>query len=171
MPRSTYYRLRGKPEHGAAEDPIADAVEEEFRKSGGRYGARRIKRALAKRKITASRRRIGEAMKSRNLASRYAKAKLRPHPGKPNEAELPSVLNRELDGHAPHTHVVSDLTYVRVLGAWCCICLLICSQFPPARWHAKLGEGAIADAVIDRIVHRSDIIHIEGDESMRKRVG
>ena len=33
------------------------------------------------------------------------------------------------------------------------------------------GEGAIADAVIDRIVYRSDVIHIEGDESMRKRIG
>lgn len=49
--------------------------------------------------------------------------------------------------------------------------LLICSQFSPSGWHAKLGEGAIADAVIDRIVYRADIIHIEGDESMRKRIG
>ena len=49
--------------------------------------------------------------------------------------------------------------------------LLICSQFSPAGWHSKLGEGAIADAVIDRIVYRSDVIHIEGDESMRKRMG
>jgi DNA replication protein DnaC len=49
--------------------------------------------------------------------------------------------------------------------------LLVCSQFSPAGWHKKLGEGAIADAVIDRIVYRSEIIHIEGDESMRKRIG
>ena len=49
--------------------------------------------------------------------------------------------------------------------------LIICSQFSPAGWHAKLGEGAIADAVIDRIVYRSDTIHIEGEESMRKRIG
>lgn len=49
--------------------------------------------------------------------------------------------------------------------------LLICSQFSPAGWHAKLGEGAIADAVIDRIVYRLEIIHIEGNESMRKRIG
>lgn len=49
--------------------------------------------------------------------------------------------------------------------------LLICSQFSPAGWHQKLGEGAIADAVIDRIVYRSEVIHIEGDESMRKRIG
>ncbi len=64
-------------------------------------------------------------MKLRNLASCYTKAKFKPHPGKPNEAELPNVLNREFDGHAPRTHVVSDLTYVRVLGAWCYICLLV----------------------------------------------
>ena len=125
MPRSTYYRLRGEPEPEETGDPIADAVEEEFRRSGGRYGARRIKRALAKREIVASRRRIGAIMKSRNLASCYTKAKFRPRPEKPNEAGLPNVLNREFDGHAPHTHIVSDLTYVRVLGAWCYICLLI----------------------------------------------
>lgn len=35
----------------------------------------------------------------------------------------------------------------------------------------KLGNGAIADAVIDRIVYKSYTMYIEGDESMRKRVG
>ena len=125
MPRSTYYRLRGEPDPGRAEDPIAGAVEEEFARSKGRYGARRIKKALARRGIVASRRRIGRVMKAHGLASCYAKAKFRPHPDKPNGAELPNVLDREFDGHAPHTHIVSDLTYVRVLGAWCYICLLI----------------------------------------------
>jgi DNA replication protein DnaC len=47
---------------------------------------------------------------------------------------------------------------------------LLCSQYSPGGWHAKLGEGAIADAVIDRLVYSSHIIHIEGKESMRKRV-
>ncbi len=48
--------------------------------------------------------------------------------------------------------------------------LILCSQFSPAGWHAKLGEGGIADAVIDRIVYNSHVIHVEGDESMRKRM-
>ena len=46
---------------------------------------------------------------------------------------------------------------------------LLCSQYSPSGWHVKLGEGAIADAVIDRLVHNSHLIHIEGTESMRKR--
>ena len=46
---------------------------------------------------------------------------------------------------------------------------ILCSQYSPGGWHAKLGEGAIADAVIDRLVYNSHIIHIEGAESMRKR--
>lgn len=48
--------------------------------------------------------------------------------------------------------------------------LILCSQFSPAGWHAKLGDGAIADAVIDRVVYKSYSIHLEGTESMRKRM-
>ena len=45
------------------------------------------------------------------------------------------------------------------------------SQFAPAGWHQKIGEGTIADAVLDRIIHNSCEIFIDGKDSMRKRKG
>ena len=45
------------------------------------------------------------------------------------------------------------------------------SQFSPAGWHGKIGEDTLADAILDRIVHDSYTMLIDGAESMRKRKG
>jgi transposase len=45
------------------------------------------------------------------------------------------------------------------------------SQFDPAGWQTKIVEGPLAEAVLDRIVHDSYTILIEGEESMRKHKG
>lgn len=48
--------------------------------------------------------------------------------------------------------------------------MIMCSQFKPSGWHERLGEGAIADAVVDRLVYNSYTIELQGEESMRKRM-
>jgi DNA replication protein DnaC len=45
------------------------------------------------------------------------------------------------------------------------------SQFAPAGWHQKIGQETLADAILDRIVHDSYTIFIDGKDSMRYRKG
>lgn len=125
VPRSTYYAMRARAEAEAAPDPATACVVDAYERGRGRYGARKIKAALERRGITLSRRRIGRIMKENGLVSAYTKAAFRPHSAKVNEADVPNVVGRRFDGHAPRTHIVSDLTYVRVGARWNYVCLLI----------------------------------------------
>lgn len=45
---------------------------------------------------------------------------------------------------------------------------ILSSQFLQSSWHERLGSGAIADAIMDRIIHNSYIINIKGSKSMRE---
>jgi DNA replication protein DnaC len=45
------------------------------------------------------------------------------------------------------------------------------SQFAPQGWHSKIGKDTLADAILDRIVHDSYPILIDGKNSMRKKKG
>ncbi|MEK4303312.1 IS21-like element helper ATPase IstB [Oceanobacillus sp. FSL K6-0251] len=48
---------------------------------------------------------------------------------------------------------------------------IYCSQIDPNGWHLKLGNETIAEAILDRIIHDSYQILIDGDISMRERHG
>ncbi|WP_394803337.1 IS3 family transposase [Bifidobacterium adolescentis] len=124
VPRSTYYWMIEHPEAERV-DPIAGDVHAIWRDSHERYGARKIKAALERRDVTASRRRIVNIMKRRGMTSAYARRTFKPHKTRVNEARLANILDREFDGYEPRTHLASDLTYVRVGGKWAYVCLLI----------------------------------------------
>ena len=125
VPRSTYYRMLAHPPRPKAPDPIEPDVPGAFEASRGGYGARRLKVALERAGITASRRRICRIMRENGLASAYSGRAPRggARPAQPPSAE--NVLARGFDGHAPRTHVAADLTYVRAGGSWCYVCLLV----------------------------------------------
>ncbi len=44
---------------------------------------------------------------------------------------------------------------------------IIASQLPVVKWHETIGEGTVADAILDRIVHNAHRLELTG-ESMRK---
>ena len=45
--------------------------------------------------------------------------------------------------------------------------IIVASQIPVSGWHQIIGEGTIADAILDRIIHSSHRIQLKG-ESLRK---
>ena len=45
---------------------------------------------------------------------------------------------------------------------------ILIAQLPVAQWHDWIGDSAIADAVLDRLVHQAHRIELKG-ESLRKR--
>ncbi len=48
---------------------------------------------------------------------------------------------------------------------------IFCSQFEPSGWYEQIGEATLADAILDRIIHDSYSIMIDGKISMRERLG
>jgi DNA replication protein DnaC len=46
--------------------------------------------------------------------------------------------------------------------------LIMTSQLPIEHWHEYIGDPTLADAILDRLRHRSHQIHLQGKESMRK---
>ena len=45
--------------------------------------------------------------------------------------------------------------------------IMITSQLPVNQWHDYIGEPTVADAILDRLVHRAHLIELKG-ESLRK---
>lgn len=125
VPRSTYCRMLAHPPLPKASDPIEPDVLGAFEASRGGYGAGRLKVALERSGIVASRRRICRIMRESGLSSAHSGRAPRggARPARPPSAG--NVLARGFDGHAPRTHVAADLTYVRAGGSWCYVCLLV----------------------------------------------
>ncbi len=52
------------------------------------------------------------------------------------------------------------------VGTRACI---VTSQLPVSDWHDYIGDPTLADAILDRLVHRAHRIHLESDKSLRDR--
>lgn len=116
-----YYKKKEKVYNSRLENEIIKI----FRDSKNNYGTRKIKIELKKQSIIASRRMIGNIMNKYGLVSNYTVKQYKVHKSKVNEDEIDNIVNREFTDRDDLEIVVSDLTYVNVMGKWNYICLLI----------------------------------------------
>ncbi len=48
---------------------------------------------------------------------------------------------------------------------------LLTSQLPVAAWHAQIGDPTTADSILDRLVHNTHRIELQGESMRKKRAG
>ncbi len=120
--RSTYYydvKVKEKNES------LTQDIIRIFKENRNNYGTRKIKKKLNDESKVVSRRKIGRTMRESGLVSTYTIAQYKPHKKPANEDLTTNEVKREFSNRDQLEVVVSDLTYVRVVGKWNYICVLI----------------------------------------------
>lgn len=87
-----------------------------------------------------SRRRIGNILKANNLQCVWRNKQPKVRKAKSSGENAPNILEQKFSGYALHTHVCSDLTYVKVGRNWCYVCLLIDLANREIAGHAAAGN-------------------------------
>ena len=95
---------------------LENAVIREFYRSRENYGTRKLKVTLNREGFAASR---------RKSVFKYVLRRKSKNKGAVNEDATANVVNREFDERKRYEVVVSDLTYVKIAGKWCYLCLLL----------------------------------------------
>ena len=89
------------------------------------YGARRLKRALAREGLIVSRRRIGRLMKELSLTCK-TKKKFRITTDSKHQLPIsPNLLNREFNVTQPDKYYVGDITYIYIESGWLYLAVVI----------------------------------------------
>jgi len=116
-----YYQPKAKQE----EQKLIDLIIKIFKSSRKNYGARKIKVELAKHGYQISKRKIRCIMDEAGLVSNYTIKQYKDYKEACNNDDIPNVINRQFNNRKRLEVIISDLTYVRVAGKWCYVCLIL----------------------------------------------
>jgi transposase InsO family protein len=127
VPRSSYYERRSRrPSRRALANAVLAAhVRATFACSRGRYGSPRITRALHKRGVKASRKRVARVMPENQLPAR-PKRRFRVTTKSDHKRPVaPNLLERNFTADAPDRVWVGDITYVWTREGWMYLAVLL----------------------------------------------
>ena len=118
--RSGYYEWLNAPESIRAKEDaeLKELVKYVFKEGRGTYGARRIKKRLARKNIIVSRRRIARLMHESGLVCK-TKCKFKATTDSSHKKPVaPNLLARQFDVAAANRYWVGDITYVATEEGW-----------------------------------------------------
>lgn len=122
VPRSlVYYHPKSSPINTSLDNLIIKI----FNDSKKNYGSKKIKVELAKLDYIVSRRRIRKIMNKYGLVSNYTIKHFKKPKSICNNADIPNIVDRKFNNRKLLEVIISDLTYVRVAGKWCYVCLIL----------------------------------------------
>lgn len=107
------------------EQQLIEKIKMLFLSNKGRYGTRRIKKALAKDDLIISRRRVGQLMKRIGLCCKTKRKFKMTTDSKHNLPISPNLLQRNFIFHYPDQAYVGDITYISTLEGWLYLAVVI----------------------------------------------
>lgn len=127
VPRSSYYerRTRSPSRRSLANAALRAHIRAEFKRTHRRYGSPRITRALRKRNVHASRRRVARLMRADGLIARPRKRFRVTTQSDHSNPIAPNLLARNFTAEAPNRVWVGDITYVWTTEGWMYLAVLI----------------------------------------------
>lgn len=120
LSRSSYYEWLQNPECSRIEEDkeITKMIKQIFEEGRGTYGARRIKKKLAQKKIAVSRSRITRLMKEASLECKTKRKFKATTDSNHNQPIAPNLLAREFNVLLPNQYWVGDITYIPTEEGW-----------------------------------------------------
>jgi transposase InsO family protein len=104
---------------------LENMIQQIFVGSFANYGKRRIRVELKKQGIIVSKRKIRKVMFKLGLVSNYLKNRKKRDYLNVNIANAGNLVKRNFESDCKYAIVLSDLTFVRIAGKWCYLCVIL----------------------------------------------
>lgn len=170
--RSGYYQwLQREPSTRSIDDAVlAVEVKEVFHEHRGRYGAPRVRRALRRRGVRPSKKRIARVMRSLGLRGHTPRRFRKTTDSRHTKRIAPNLLKRDFTAPAPNQVLAGDITYVSTTDGWLYLAVLldlysrrVVGWAMSDRIDTELALGALHAAASARALEPGWIHHTDRD--------
>ena len=125
--RSGYYAWRDRPKSPRAvgDEELLKKIQPLFEKHRYRYGAPRIRRALASVGVVANHKRVARVMRQNALVARHARRRVRTTDSSATNSPCENLLQQDFSATAPNQKWVGDITYIWTREGWLYLAVVI----------------------------------------------